>query len=144
MAYATTSDVQSAVGGEANLIALTDPENTGVVDDVLVADAIVEADALINTYASKRYAVPFATASVAIRKLAARMAGRILRRDRGQVLMSDVTDEEIDRKWLEALAAGKVTPGTEPIEQQSALVVDKVGPRESTKNVSREKTKGFW
>ncbi len=144
MAYATTSDVERAVGGSASLVALTDLDANGAPDAGVVDAAIAEADALINSYASKRFAVPFATTPATIGALSARFAARILRRNRSMVLASDVEDEKTDRKWLEALAAGNVLPGVDPAPEKSDIVSDVAATRDTTKNVSRERLKGFW
>lgn len=144
MAYATAADVQLAVGGSDNLVALADTDANGTSDAGLLDAAIAEGDALINSYAAMRYAVPFAMPSTAITALSARIAGRILRRNRGMVMEADVEAEKMDRAWLEDLAAGKVTPGVAPTPTKSELVTDKVGERDSTKAVSRAALKGFW
>lgn len=146
MAYSSTTDVQRAVGGSANLVALTDTEDTGAVDAAVVAAAIAEADALINTYAAKRFspAALSTLAAPAVTALSARLAARILRRNRGTVLAADVEAEKIDQRWLEDLAAGKVVPGAETMPESSTMVNDEVGERDSTKNASREALKGLW
>lgn len=144
MAYSATSDVQSEVGGAAALTALTDLDGDAASDAGVVDAAIAEADALINSYASKRFAVPFTSTPSAITSLSARIAARALRRKRNMVLASDVEAEKTDRKWLEDLASGKVLPGVEPLPRKGEIVTDKASERESTKNVSREALKGFW
>jgi phage gp36-like protein len=144
MAYSATGDVQTAVGGAARLLALSDTDGDGIADAGLVDAAILEADSLIDTYASKRFRVPFSSAPPAIKALSARIAARVLRRNRTMVLASDVTDEETDRKWLEALAKGDVLPGVEPIPEKGSIVTDKAAVRDPAKEVSRERTKGFW
>jgi phage gp36-like protein len=144
VAYSVSADVQIAVGGAAKLLALVDHDANGVADTGVVDAAISEADALINSYASKRFAVPFATTPPTIKALSARITARILRRNRTMVLASDVEDEKTDRKWLEQLAAGGVLPGVEPLPSKGSIVTDKAGERDSVKNVSRDKMKGFW
>lgn len=144
MAYSLQADVEIAVGGNAKLVQLCDFDLDGLADAGVVTAAIAEADALIDSYASKRFAVPFATASTAIKALSARLAARILRRNRTLALPQDADDELADRKWLEALAKGDVLPGIEPLPAKGSIVTDKAEPRDSTKNVSRERTKGFW
>lgn len=144
MAYATQADVQNAIGGAARLVAVADYDGNGVSDAGVVDAAIAEADALINSYASKRFAVPFATTPPTITSLSARLAARILRRNRSMVLASDVEDEKTDRKWLEGLAKGDVLPGVEPLPTKGSIVTDKAGQRDPPRDVSREKTKGYW
>jgi hypothetical protein len=75
------------------------------------------------------------------------MAIRILRRNRNMTLAQDVEDEKTDRKWLEDLAAGRVSIAVEPAPQASELVVDRYGERadaDPPKAVSRDRLKGFW
>lgn len=144
MAYCVQADVELRVGGAAKLVQLTAPPGGTVVDAVRVADAIDEAGTLIDSYAHKRFTVPFSGPPPRIKALAARIAARLLRQWRTMPLPSDVTDEEIDIKWLEALAAGKVDPGVDPSPDPSSMTVDSAEPRESTKEVSREALKGFW
>lgn len=144
MAYSTQADVQNAVGGAANLRSLTDFASAGAVDAAVVAAAIAEADALIDSYASKRFAVPIAAPPTAIKTLSARIAARFLRRNRAMGLVQDIEEEKSDRKWLEALAMGGVLPGAEPLPAQGSIVTDTAGPRDTTKNVSRDRLKGWW
>jgi phage gp36-like protein len=145
MAYSAQSDVQTAVGGPDNLRSLADLDKDGVADAGVVDAAIAEADAFINTYASKRYAVPFASVPTTIKTLSARIAARCLRRNKpGATLVQDLEDEKNDRLWLTQLANGTVTPGVEPQPPKSEIVNDQVGPRDSAKLNSRERSKGFW
>lgn len=144
MAYATTANVELAVGGAARLLQLSDDDRDGIADAGLIDSAIAEADGLINSYASKRYHVPLTTPTVDIVALSARHAARVLRRYKNQVLASDITDEKNDRDWLKALSLGQVNLASDPQPPESAIVLDKAQPRESTKNVSRERLKGYW
>ncbi len=142
MAYTTQAAIESAIGvGDLEALSLVD----GATASAVVAFAIAEADAVIDSYAHKRYAVPFATVPATVAALSARMAVRILRRDRRMVLTQDAIDEATDRKWLEHLAKGLVSVGVEPSPDASELVVDKAGERSPTlKAVSRDRLKGFW
>lgn len=145
MGYATQAQVQTAVGGAAALTALTDLANADAIDPAVVSDAIAEADAVINSYAGKRYKIPIVGNAIEIARLSARMAARILRRNRMQVLMSDADEEKLDRAWLKDLSEGRVTLSTDTgTPADSPMVVDKAGVRESTKNVSRNRMKGYW
>jgi phage gp36-like protein len=146
VAYSTSAHVKTAVGGEANLVALSDHAGAGVVNETVVAEAIAEADAIINSYASKRFAVPFANPPATIVNLSARMAARALRRNKpGSTTIADTKDDEADIRWLEALSRGEVAPGVEPAPERSELVIDTVGDRESIRLTTREKLKGsIW
>jgi phage gp36-like protein len=142
MAYTTQAAIEGAIG-VTDLEALSDVNGATAAD--VVAAAIAEADAIIDSYAHKRHAVPFATVPSTIAALSSRMAVRILRRDRRMVLAADIENETTDRKWLEALARGLVTVGVEPAPTADEATIDKAGERSATtKNVSRERLKGFW
>lgn len=60
MAYSTKDDILEQIDEDV-LIQLTDDDDAGLVDDVIVAAAIAGADALIDGYCGKRYSVPFTT-----------------------------------------------------------------------------------
>jgi phage gp36-like protein len=144
MAYSVQADVERRVGGLAKLVQLTAAPGGTVVDANVLASAIAEADALIDSYAHKRHKTPFSPIPPSITTRSARIAARVLRQWKFSVLSSDADDETIDLKWLEDLAKGLVDPGVEPSPEPSSLVVDHAGERESTKDVSREKLKGLW
>lgn len=142
MAYTTLAAIEIAIGA-ADLAALSTVE--GVAQADVVGNAIAEAEALIDSYAHKRYTTPFATTPPTIAALASRMAVRIMRRDRRMVLASDVEDEKRDREWLDRLSKGLVTVGVQPSPAGTELAIDKSGERDpSLKNVSRDRLKGFW
>jgi len=142
VAYTTQAAIEGAIG-VSDLAALSAVDGAIAAD--VVASAIAEADSIIDSYAHKRHAVPFATTPATIARLSARMAVRILRRDRRMVLAADIENEVTDRKWLEALAKGLVSVGVEPTPAADEATIDKAGERSATtKNVSRERLKGFW
>lgn len=146
MAYSTSSDVETAVGGAARLLQLTDRDGDGVYgaeDAAVVAAAIAEADALIDSYASKRFATPFATPPTTIVKLSARLARYALRSQQNCLSQADVTSYESDVKWLEALAKGEVLPGGSTVPEKAPIVNDRVSTPRSTKEVARLKLKGY-
>lgn len=143
MAYTTRAAIEVAVGGPAKLVQLADLNNDTAEDAGVVDAAIVEADSLINSYAGKRYAVPFATTSPTVASLATRIAARILRRNRGMPWPKDEEQAETDRLWLVDLSKGLVTPGVEPAPTQSSLEVDKVYERDTGRAISRKKFDGF-
>lgn len=145
MPYSTTAQVEIAVGGAAKLVQLADFDGDRSADAGVVTAAIAEADALINSYAGKRYAVATLATGIEIGPLSARIAGRILRRNRQQQLVADLEEEKFDRQWLADLRDGKVTLSTDNGTPAAAeMVVDKAELRESTKSVSRERLKGYW
>jgi phage gp36-like protein len=110
MAYSAQADVQIAAGGADRLVALADTDGNGAIDAGVVDAAIAEADTLINTFASKRFSVPFSPTPPAIAALSARMAVRILRRNRNTTIAADVELDKIDREWLSQLASRRCAP----------------------------------
>jgi len=58
MNYATTADILEQMA-EAELIALTDDEGLGLVDETAVDRAVANAGALIDGHCHNRYTVPF-------------------------------------------------------------------------------------
>ena len=73
MAYCTQADLQEQVS-EAILIQLTDDANGGAVDSSVVARAIADADAEIDSYCAGRYSVPLSPVPAIILKLAVDIA----------------------------------------------------------------------
>lgn len=149
MAYSTQDQVQRAVGGPAKLLELSDLTNgmTPAIDAVVVADAIFEADAVIDSYIGHRSAVPLSPVPPIVSALSASWAARVLRRDKynGQVLQDDIDREKIDRAWLADVARGLVSLGIEPTPAKASQVNDKAGQRDTGALVSRERLKGgFW
>src|SRR3990172_3660157 len=106
MAYCTIAQVQTAVGGPARLLQLSDLAGNSEQDasaDAVVTAAIAEADGEIDMAIGHRFAVPLPVVPAAIAAKSAAWAARILRRNcyNGQPLEDDLTREETDRKWLE-------------------------------------------
>lgn len=146
MAYTTLSQVQTAVGGAARLLELSDLANEGELDEDVVDAAIAEAEAEIDSYVGHRYAVPLSPVPGVIASRAAAWAARILRRNRynGQPLQDDLEREETDRKWLLGVADGTISLGIEPGPGAASSVIDKASPRDPSLFVSRDRTRGFW
>lgn len=145
MPYSTQMDVQIAVGGSAKLIELSDLESLGAIDSDVVAKAILDADALIDSYIGQRMKLPLATTPAVISGLSASMAARNLRRGRynGLVPDQDKLDDEADRKWLDGVSKGTITLGIDPEPAAASKIIDKAAPRDSTLAVSRERMKDF-
>jgi phage gp36-like protein len=144
MPYSTTTDVQHAAGGAAMLTALSDYDGDGGQDAAVIAAAIAAADSEIDSYAEKRFDIPFSPVPTKIVELSARLAVYKMRTQRQTLTQGDVDQHTADIKWLEELRDGKVTPGIDPHPPKGPLQVDKAGERDSTKNVSREALKGVW
>jgi phage gp36-like protein len=68
VAYCAKDDILLLIG-ENELIRCTDDEDTGAVDDAVVARAIADADNEIDAYLGKRHAVPLTIVPDLVRKL---------------------------------------------------------------------------
>jgi len=71
--YCTLTDMQEQIP-ESDLISLTDDADAGIIDTSVTDRAIADADAEIDGYCGKRYAVPFTTVPPVIRKLSVDIA----------------------------------------------------------------------
>lgn len=68
MAYCVKADIVKAYPS-ADLTALTDDEGTGASVDTRIADAIIKADALIDTFLRAQHTVPLTTVDETIERL---------------------------------------------------------------------------
>ena len=143
MAYCTQADLELRCGGAQKLVQLADHDGNNVLDAGVVDAAIAEADGDINAAAHKRFAIPLSPLPPEIRALSAKMAVRALRRWRGMLTADDAADEKHDTEWLDKLRKGEIVLSVSPLTK-SEIVIDQAGERPATKNVSREKLKGFW
>lgn len=158
MAYSTLDKVRVAVGGARNLVELADLEDTAaafgdtpaeqLADAAVVsviADAIAEADGIINGYLKQRNAVPLVAAPPEIAAMSASWAARVLRRNRykQQPIAEDQEAEKIDREYLKAIAEGTIQLGLTTTPAKSDIVVDKAAPRDPTLEVSRNRMRDF-
>jgi len=144
MAYSTQADLEQACGGPARLVELTDWDEDGAPDAGVIANAIAEADAEIDSYASKRFAVPIdAPLPQQIVRVSARIAIYRLRVARGMPSQSELYTYEKDAQWLKDFAAGDVLAGLEPNPRHAEVTVDAATDRPTTKDVSRRKLRGF-
>jgi len=153
MPYCIQADVETEAGGAARLIQLTDWDNNQAVDTARVDAAIAKSDALIDSFCSKRFTVPFNPVPVSIKLCSAELAVLNLRRARG---MREPEDDKRwtqiagtakgEEGWLHGIATGVVTPGGDPLPaKHSTMVADRaeaVLPED--RDTTREKTAGLW
>jgi phage gp36-like protein len=106
MPYATAQDMLDQFG-QRELIALTDRDNVGVVDDAVLARALVDADAEIDSYLAGRYTLPLVGTFPVLKRHAANMARYFLSG-------AEVTEVEVVRtrytdalRYLESVRDGK-------------------------------------
>ena len=141
MPYTTTDDLAAAVGGAERLVELADWDADGVPDASALTAAQAKADALVNSYAAMRYAVPIAAPSNAIIQVAADETIFQLKLRRGAATELDLTERDVRARWLERLSEGKVRP-SDPPPRPSSAVASHRGP--SSRDVSQVKTRGYW
>jgi phage gp36-like protein len=111
MAYATTADMIARFGS-AELIRMTTPEGAAMeaIDAAAVARALDEASDRIDSYLRTRYAVPLTAAPASIAGACCRMARFDLARGPNREPTEQMRrDLDADVKWLEGIAAGRVT-----------------------------------
>lgn len=152
MAYSTQADIQMAVGGAKRLLELADWDRDGVTDAAVIADVIAEADALIDSFAAKKFTVPFNPVPQMIRRCSADLAPLMCIRRRNLLSAEQQTrwdqwasTDDKNPGWLLLLSRGVVTPGTDPSPVQSSMVVDQVETALPTdRDTSRDKLSGYW
>jgi phage gp36-like protein len=141
--YATAADVQVAAGGVKRLLQITDIDGDALEDTGVVDAALDEAEAMINSYARKKFEVPFTTVPEIIKRTAANLAVWVLKRNIDALTEQDSMTHDAQIEWLEGLASGKVDPGVTPSPTASAHNQPSTTDRPTSKAVSRENLKGF-
>lgn len=119
MSYATTANMLARFG-EAEVIALTDRENLGTVDDAVLAGALAEADAEIDPYLAPRHVLPLASVPKILTGFACDIA-------RYRLCGAGVTETDEIRnrykdaiRFLEQAAAGKIGLGLDAANNVAA------------------------
>lgn len=141
--YSTITDLQQVLGGSARLIQATDWNNDRQADTDVVDSAIASADAEIDSYVNKQYAVPLGTVPSTIRDVSARLAKFRILSQRGMVDDFVKAEHDSDVKWLEGVRDGLNSLGVEPVPDPASMRVDTSSARPSSKEVSRQKLRGF-
>lgn len=112
MAYCTFDDIQTRIGAD-DLAALADYDGDGAADPDIVAEAIRNAESLIDSYVGVRFAVPVDPAPDILRTRAVNLAVYFLRLGRDSVTEDARAQYEDDVHWLNQVAAGAVSLGLE-------------------------------
>ncbi len=116
MGYSTQADIENKRIPQATLIELTDDAGTGSVDADIVAGAIADADALIESYLEPAgYPVPLAAVPTLISRLSADIAAFYLygRRPEFETPKRIEAGHDSGIRLLEKLQAGQVTFGSQ-------------------------------
>ncbi len=146
MAYCTQADVQNAIGGEERLRQASDWARGNAIGAANVADAIAEADGLIDSYAKKVHAVPFNPVPEQIKRTSANLAKLILKRRRGMLSADDARELEMiagPDGWLVQLSQGKVVTGAAAEPAKSELTVDAAHAADIDNEADRSKFEGY-
>ncbi|GHD63854.1 gp436 family protein [Jeongeupia chitinilytica] len=111
--YAARDDMVTRFGAQ-EVIALTDRDNTGQIDDAVLAGALATAGDEIDGYLAGRYPLPFAQSPKILTGYACDIA-RYRLCGSGALLTDDIRERYRDAvKFLELAANGKVSLGGMP------------------------------
>lgn len=144
MPYSTIDILRIHVGGQDRLVEISDFDKDAEPDVDVIDRAIAAADATINSYVAKQFAVPIANPSPVIVAMSADLAKLNLIKWRRTMTVDEQTELQQHTEWLTQLSDGKVTIDTDPPPPKHSTRVDKVVDRPSTMDVSRSKLGGFW
>jgi len=118
MTYATIQNMIDRFG-EDELIQLTDRQNLGVIDNVVVNRALADADARINGYLGVRYTMPLSLPQpTGLERLGCDIARYALHEDRVTEIVQKRYDDAI--ALLRDVAAGKAELGLDDTANKPA------------------------
>jgi len=129
MAYTNTAGM-TARFGEALLKLVADRDNDGTIDEAVVAQAIADADALVDLHCRGRYAVPLAPVPAEIERAVCDLAHRFLYGNSADVPDPVVSADKVARDLLKSIADGKVQLDAAPAPAASdsaALEIEVAG-----------------
>lgn len=120
MSYATTQDMVARFG-EGEVIALTDRENTGSIDEAVLAPALAEATAEIEGHLAARFALPLASVPQLVVGICCDIAR--YRLSGASVVETDPTRNRYRDavRLLESIGAGKVGLGLDQAGQAAPV-----------------------
>jgi phage gp36-like protein len=123
MSYTTQQELIDRYS-ENVLLMLADQDNDGVLDAVVIAEAITDASELMDSYLAKRYTLPLPVVPMPLKRICGDITLYLLSGN------GTVTDERRKRyddaiKFLQALAKGDATLGA-GVEQDNANSVGQV------------------
>jgi phage gp36-like protein len=122
MSYASKQNMIDRFGSD-ELKLLTDRATppAGAIDDNILAQALSDADAEINSYIAKRVATPIVPVPQRVLKVACDIARFYLHKDHAPEFVRDAYDDAI--KWLAAVSRGDAALG----DDESATAVPVAG-----------------
>ncbi|MFH2098177.1 MAG: DUF1320 domain-containing protein [Pseudomonadota bacterium] len=140
MAYCTQTDIEEQLTPDG-LAQLSDDADLGEADASVMARAIEDADARIDSYCVNRYSVPFSPVPVLVRKISVDLAIYDLMSRR----FNEVPEERRRRftdaiSFLKDVGAGKATLGADATPTNTGQTVETVLP---TRRFTRDKLGGL-
>lgn len=118
MAYSTQSDLEAVYGAD-QLKRYADFDEDGLVDSAVLDEAIETADAVINSYLQRRYAVPLSPVPEVVKQQSLTIAYYYLQQRRGAI-SEDTRNAYRDAiAWCKDVARGDVLLGVEPEPEES-------------------------
>ncbi|EEG08959.1 gp436 family protein [Pseudogulbenkiania ferrooxidans] len=120
MSYATRQDMVTTIG-ERELIELTDREQTGAINDSVLAGALATAEAEVDSYLAGRYPLPFPNPPLVLTAYTCDIARYHLGRDGDVVVSENMRERYRDAiRYLEKVAEGKVSLGRDATGEEVA------------------------
>lgn len=113
MPYATPADM-AAKFGDAQLLLLADRDGDGVADVAVIAQAIAEADGIVDLHVRGRYAVPLSPVDGVIVPIVCDIARRALYGNATEVPESVSDADKAARELLRQIAKGEVDLSSAP------------------------------
>jgi phage gp36-like protein len=114
MTYAVQQDLIDRFG-QSEILELTDRANTGSIDATVVARALGDADALINSYIAAQIVLPLTSVPTNLVRLAADVARFYLSDDRPTDAVKAAYKNAVD--YLRDVASGRATLGVDAASQ---------------------------
>ena len=142
MAYSTIDDIRKLLP-EEELLALTDDESLGQVDQGRVDEAIAQADAEVDSYCAVRYSVPVSPVPGLLKKLSVDIAVYALY-SRAVQSVPEVRAERYRSaiRQLEGISKGTLTLGVVEAEASEATGAETNKPAD-TSVFTRKGMEGF-
>ncbi|MCW8857702.1 MAG: DUF1320 family protein [Kangiella sp.] len=137
MAYAVLEDMVKRFG-EQELIDLTDRAATGSIDEVVVAQALDDASAIIDGYLGSRYKLPLPSTPSIVVPMCCDIARYYLYDDQATEQVTKRYEDTI--RYFKGVASGSIKLSVDEGEGKSNNLAQ---IESSGQEFSREKSKGF-
>lgn len=106
--YITQADLELRFGVE-EVLQLTDPTATGVVNQAVLQQAITDAVALVDGYLRSAYTLPLASVPSELVRVTCDLARYYLYHDRATQRVTELRNEAV--QWLRDVSSGKASLG---------------------------------